>query len=377
MRNAWLGGGIIALLLTAIVILKRHQDPKIAEQHSATSFPVARQYGMDAARGHEDTTDRVRKKSILSEWFSLVAWIQGPPPPPPEEIRSRLRELRNTWARLDPDLLAEILSELLDARENTPTGLPFEVGPQGLLAGWPDLRTYLVDSLGMTTPEAALEIARPLLKKTDSPSEYAVGIRCLVRCHGSGVPSEELMSCFGTLLARKEWQRDAATLEALDLARYLGNRDAASALLRWEGNHQAREMALHEFAAEYPETLLTVLAEQAVDLNSPQSLSLLARADPSEENQARMIDLFIRNPSIPKEHRESFLSLYPLRSMTTGYRLYRGNPSPYDEMHIRQSDAAALAQADSWLRDPSLQDLHPALQKWKNRLIEWQSSPEE
>lgn len=317
--------------------------------------------------------DKMHDRLIRSEWSDLLAWLDGTPPPSADQIRTRLRNLRSDWAQLDPHVLATTLKSLLDSGANRSTGLPFTVGPQGFLSDWPDLRTFLVDSLAIADPDESAKIARALLRETDSSSEFAVAIRSLIRGNETSAPAPELLACFHTLLSRPEWQNDPALAESLDLARYLGNQDAATALLDWKGNPQARNMALHEFAADHPDVMISTLS-QKTDSSSPESAALLARADPASPAQAAAVDAFLRNPAIPLEHRKSFLTLYPLRSLTTGYRLYRGNPTPYDEDSILRSDHAALAQAESWLKDPALALLKNELTTWKNQLIEWQKS---
>jgi hypothetical protein len=374
MKPAWLSGSLAALVFLALVLLiyNRGEDGPKPPAGSNSQAPRMRQPPPESTRS-SSLRDKSQERLIRDEWATLLQWLSASPPPTPDEIRERLLELRSLWAQFDPHVLAATIASLLQSHDNATTGLPFRVGPQGFLSDWPDLRTFLVDALAMADPEESAKIARSLLRETDSSAEFAVAIRSLTRGGESQATAAELLSCLNTLLSRREWQGDAAMAESLDLARFLGNREAASALLGWNGHPQARDMALHEFAADHPAIIISTLSEKT-DLSTPQTAALMARADPSDPAQAAVIDSYLRNPDIPLSVRTSFLSLYPLRSLTTGYRLYRGNPAPYDEQGIRHSDEAALAQAESWLQDPALAPLHPALVKWKNQLIEWRKT---
>lgn len=372
MKRYLLAGGLISLLILFFGIFHTRNRDETTGLLPPPSRIIPQQ---SSARTNADLTlrDHTQDHLIRTEWATLLAWLDGSPPPTPEEIRTRLRDLRSAWAQFDPHLLAATLDALLQSQVNRPTGLTFAVGPQGFLAGWPDIRTFLVDALAMADPEESAKIARTILRETNSAAEYAIAIRSLIRTSAEQATSSELLSAFQTLLSRQHWQGDAAMAESLDLARYLGTREAASALLHWNGSPQARSMALHEFAADHPAIMIATLSEAAAD-SSAETTSLWARADPADPAQAAAIDTYLRNPAIPVAQRETFLSLYPLRSLTTGYRLYRGNPAPYDENGIRRSDAAALAQAESWLRDPDLVSLRESLTAWKTRLLEWQKT---
>lgn len=312
-----------------------------------------------------------RQRAILeTNWQQLLEWLNSTPAPSGTEIRAYLLELRSRWSQLDPHVLAHFLEELLEQGHDQSLPLPFEVGLRGFLSGWPDLRVFLVDTLVVADPVESARIARATLATTDSPAEYAVAIRSLIRGSSADATESELTSHFETLLTKPEWQNTAATAEALDLARHLGTPEAASLILRWDGNPGLRQMALHEFAAKHSATLIAGL--QAEELLQDQDLSsLMARADPSDPLQASAVDHYLHDRSVSKEHKSRFLSLYPLRSLTTGFRLYSGIPAPYDEAAVRQSDQAASTQVEAWLNDPALNELQPELSKLADQLVEW------
>jgi hypothetical protein len=115
------------------------------------------------------------------------------------------------------------------------------------------------------------------------------------------------------------------------------------------------------------------MADQPALLEGDPGLraSLLARAAVSEEGQAGMVEDYLHNPAVPLQEKRNFLQLFPLRSASSGYRLYGKVPAPYEQGAVVQDDQAALEAVTRWRADPALSELMPQLNKLEGRLQTW------
>ncbi len=310
-----------------------------------------------------------RKKSI-ADWEELLRWLGSVPPPTEEEIRARLLATRNAWVQMDPQELADMIRQLLESGVDAQTGMDFQVGLHGLLAGWPTLRVFLLDVLATADPEMAATIASQLLDKTTSPDEFATALKSLTR-DGLGRASDaELVSRLGQMLENQDWQSSRGFAEAFDLARTIGSPEAAQRLASWNGNQALKNMAMHEFAAEHPEEILFALETDETVIGSARA-SLMARANPEAPTQIAVVDKYLRDPERTPEDATEFLKLFPLRSATTGHRLYGQAPAPYDFEQIKTNDRAALERVNAWATDPALEKYRPEILGLQKRLAEW------
>jgi len=313
------------------------------------------------------TSDAAARKRIRDDWNELMKWLDSDPRPGPEEIQARLLATRVAWAELDPQVLAEMIRELLASGGDKATGLPFKIGAHGFLKGWPTLRVFLLDVLAASDPEMAAAIAKGLLGETASAEEFAVALRSLTREGRGQAKSEELTSYFGQMLGRPEWGNSAGFAEALDLARWIGTSEAARQLAEWDGNPALRSMALDEFAAEHPEVALAMA--DAVD--GIARANLMARAHPDDPAQLAAVDAYLHGPDLTEDEVDAFLKSFPLRSATTGFRLYGKTPAPYAYDKVVAGDRAALERVDQWVNDPALAKYHAGLISLQQRLTNW------
>jgi hypothetical protein len=173
------------------------------------------------------------------------------------------------------------------------------------------------------------------------------------------------------LLGRSEWVGTAGLAEAFDLPRVIGSAAAVRELVAWRGNDRLRDMSLHEFAAEHPAAMIEALSGEANVLPSATRASLMARAQVEDPAQWDAVDAYFRQSGISAEEASAFLRLFPLRSATTGNRLYGTSPAPYSKEQIASGDRAALALADLWLQDSSLAVPRSEIMALRNRLAVW------
>lgn len=361
--------GSVAVALIALAWWLASRDDAAEKPRVPTDRPPA----ADAGRTRRDPAERPAPAAIRSGWNDLLAWLEGEPPPDATDIRRKLLELRTAWAETDPHVLAETIALLLREGRDAPTGLRFRVGLHGMLEEWPSARVFLLDALAPADPDTAADLAREILATTGSPEEYALALRPLARAGLARAPDAELSGCFQTLLARNAWHQSPGFAESLDLARTIGTPETAAALLSWSGNAELRSMALHEFAADHPEAFAQALPD-APNLTPAERASLMARLDPAAPDQASALDHYLADPARTPEETRQFLKLFPLRSATTGHRLYSRAPSPYTAESIAASDRAALALTRQWLARPDLAGHQDALRTLESRLAEWVGS---
>lgn len=297
--------------------------------------------------------------------------------PDPELIRKQLEALREKWLE-EEDLyvVAQLIGQLLRSGEDAKTGLPFEVGPGGL-RGWSSMRIFLLDFLSIADPDLAVEIAREILASTSSAEEYAVALKPLLMEGPWRASDQELQDHFSKLLSNPEWQTREGLAEALDLARVAPSSGTADVLARWVDSSppakQAGEMALHETAAKSPSLFVKLIAEDpALFADQPElRASLMARATVSDGNQAPGVEAYLKDPAVPLAEKQQFLDLYPLRSATTGYRLYGQPPKPFEHGQVVSDDRAALEAVNRWIADPAMVELAPSMSSLQDRLETW------
>lgn len=349
------------------IINNRPGRPSAEVSRPPVSRERAAAHDLDSERERADGTARRR---VAAEWKDLLEWLRSEPAPTEDEVRERLLATRKSWKEMDPQVLAEMIAEILKTGADAPTGMDFKVGIHGLLAGWPTMRVFLLDVLALSDPEMAAVTARDLLGKTNSPDEFAAGLRSLTREGPGEAGNEELQTNLGKMLDRTDWQNSRGFAEALDLGRFIGSSEAAARLANWKGNPALKRMALDEFTADHPAAMLEAI-ESNPSLTGSIRAHLMARANPEDSRQIETVDAYLRSPGLPEDEANAFLNTYPLRSTTTGYRIYGDIPSPYTHEQIKAGDRAAYAQVADWLDDPGLQKYQPQLTALQQRLATW------
>lgn len=305
---------------------------------------------------------------MIEEWRAFQEWLKTGPSP--DRIRAKLLAIRERWVAGDSVVLAQVIQELLRTGDDATLPLEFEVGPHGSLDGWPSLRVFLLDALNASDPDLSSAMARKELAETRSAEEFAVALRCLVRKGPGQASPAELQGLFSRMLAEPTWRKSVGLAEALDVARVIGTVDAARELLAWPGESGLKRMAMDEFAAEHPAEMIEALT--AAGSQDPTTRAdLMARIDPSDPEQLEAVDGYLRNPSLTAEESTAFLRMFPLRSTTTGHRLYGGRPAPYSRETVLAGDKAALEQVSRWLADPALEKHQVELQSLQSRLSKW------
>lgn len=321
------------------------------------------------------TRETKTPRGFEDDWRTLLDACRAPGAP--AERRRFLAATKERWLGVEPDAAAGRIADLLRLGEDAATDIPFETGPGGALVGWPTLRVFLLDVLAVTDPDLAGSVAREVLASTDSAEEFAVALKPLLLGGVWKSSDAELSAHFSKLLSRPDWQTEVGLAEALDLSRAAAIPSTTAQLARWvEGNPpaaKAGEMALHETAAARPDLLVGLLAAEPDLLEDRPGLraSLMARAAVSDPGQLSAIRNYLSDPAVPHAEKREFLTLFPLRSTTTGHRLYGKPHAPFAQEAIRADDRAALEAVGTWRALPGLAPIAPELDAAEARLRGW------
>ncbi|HEY1123962.1 MAG TPA: hypothetical protein VGE67_20250 [Haloferula sp.] len=315
-------------------------------------------------------------KTILDDWQDCLSRCENTNDP--AAMKRLLFATRNRWLEEEPDVVAQTIGQLLRSGADAQTGIPFETGPGRALRGWPTLRVFLLDVLSVTDPDLAIEIAREVLGSTASAEEFAVALKPLTLGGPWLASDEELAGYFSKMLGTPAWQNSVGLAEALDLSRTTSSPAVVETLAHWVDTAptalKAGSFALHETAAEHPALVSELISADDTLFSGQPDLraSLMARTNVLDASQASQVDAYLKNPAISQAEKQQFLTLFPLRSATTGYRLYGKPPAPFQKDQVQADDQAALGMVTAWKNDPALAGLAGDLTTLEERLQTWQ-----
>lgn len=253
--------------------------------------------------------------------------------PDPETASVILQELRDGLRRSREEAATAAILEFLKSGADAPTGLPFVVGPDGMMDAVPTLRTALLDLLPSLDPLAALDQARELMDQRKSPDEYALALRNLAWNDLDGDLRGELSIRFMDLL-KTPWldQPSAGFLEAFDIAVEVGGGPMFDRLVRLAGETGAKSntagsraayMALDRMILRDPSILTAAFESDAkwMDFAPQQRASLLSRLDITAPSQREVFQRYVSSVDHSEGELEYFAKLFPNGNYLHGHRL--------------------------------------------------------
>jgi hypothetical protein len=350
----------------------------------ALSSPTREPRASAAAPQPQEATQPARlavpgHKTIMADWKECLSRCENTGNP--DELKRWLAATRNRWLEEEPDVVAQTIGQLLRSGADAKTGIPFETGPGRALRGWPTLRVFLLDVLSVTDPDLAMEIAREVLGSTASAEEFAVALKPLTLGGLWQASDQELAGYLSKMLGTPAWENSVGLAEALDLSRIASSPAVLGTLAHWVDHSppalKAGTFALHETAAEHPALVSELISTNDKLFAGQPDLraSLMARTNVSDAAQAGQVEAYLKNPAISQAEKQQFLTLFPLRSATTGYRLYGKPPSPFQKEQVQAGDQAALQRVVAWKSQPELTGLAEDLATLERRLESWTRQP--
>jgi hypothetical protein len=281
--------------------------------------------------------------------------------PDPAKAREILRQLRNDINRLSEageDEAAAAILAFLESGEDAPTGLPFVVGPDGVMELVPSLRLALLDLLPSLDPLSALALARKLMDHPSTPDEYALALRNLAWNDLDGDLHPELESRFRDLL-QMPWldQPSAGLLESFDIAVEIGGSQMLDELLSVARQaaaksnaavSQAAFISLDRLVLRDPGLLVSAFADpRSMDFAPQQRASLLSRLDITQPAQRALFSRYLSEFPHATGELEYFSRLFPNANFLHGHRLVTADdPAPGIDQ-IVAADARVLAELDA------------------------------
>jgi hypothetical protein len=313
-----------------------------------------------------------------------------------EEALTILKRLRD-GIRAAPDEAgaASAIIAFLSSGEDAATGLPFLVGPDGVMEVTPTMRTALLDLLPSLDPLASIEIARQVMNQHNSQDEYALALRNLAWNDFEGDMKVELADRFSSMLNTNEWlaKPSAGFLEAFDIAVDVGTSsifsEIASVLLLEtvdgqpvnNGTTKASLIALDRMILRNP----ALLVEKFKD--TPEFLSfapghraaLMSRLDITDPEQRNTFVNYLQIPQHGPNELEYFSELFPNGNYFYGNRLVTADETTPSLGKRQEQDAEALIQIDSLLPTFAPGPARQSLAHIRERLVNYtapNSNPE-
>ena len=322
---AWLFGLLIPALILVLLIRGQYLGKKNAVAAGHVPSP-----GNNPLPSHrDDSFSSVSQQEILGkELEHFRNQLLDNPGSAPEVLAA----LRSALFRGDQVASARAVSAFLRTGRDAPTGMGFAVGPDGVLAASPTLRAALLNWHPTLDPLVALEMAREILKTTDSADEYAVAMRNLAWNDLDGDLKPELSAAFHNLLARRDWQASptAGYLESFDVAVELGDAATFQRLADFavpdahaESVVRAACMSMDRMILRDPGHLTTAWnsSPQWMDKAPLQRASLLSRLDITREDHRALLVDYLSSKRMTAEERDYFEALYPNGNHLHGHRL--------------------------------------------------------
>lgn len=319
---------------------------------------VSRGSALDTGNDDEEpmVPDPSAAAEIRSAHAALKAGLQ------PDQAARRLARLREVLLGLPEQAAAAAIVEFLNGGSDAPSGLPFRVGPDGILQSAPSLRSALLDLLPTLDPGASVEVAREIIAARQSQDEYALALRNLAWNDLDGDMAGELAAGLSSMLGMDPWMSDPsnAFYEAFDVAVELGGvgmvgelaplvAGPASGARHRLGTQRAAFMALDRIVLRDPSVLVQVFGRDPTFLSDAprQRAALMSRLDPRKPEQQALLLRYLDLPGDRAEELGYFGRAFPNANYIKGYRLVTSDEEVPSINERPQIDAEMLAAVRS------------------------------
>lgn len=372
MKRAWKWIAGLLIVLALLLVIRNRDDASARNRAEATSqneTSVHRPPARDAGREAVSAGDN-HPQALESAYVMLVG--------NPSAAQDILASLRSELFQGDQEASARAVSAFLRSHRDAPTGMGFSVGPDGVLSAAPSLRAALLNWHPTLDPLVSLEMAREILKTTDSADEYAVALRNLAWNDLDGDLKPELSAAFQNLLGRRDWREapSAGYLESFDVAVALGDMPTFQQLADFavpdvndSAVVRAASMSMDRMILREPAHLTNAWNSnpQWMEQAPVQRASLLSRLDITREDHRAVFLEYLSSDRVTSEEREYFEALYPNGNHLHGHRLVTTNEkSPTIDERVAM-DREILQEIDQ-LREQAPATAAESLRKIRERL---------
>ena len=270
-----------------------------------------------------------------------------------------LNALRNGLRQAPEEAAAVAIVAFLKSREDAATGLPFAVGPDGMMEVVPSLRLALLDLLPSLDPLAALEMARAIMDQRTSPDEYALALRNMAWNDLDGDLRDELTGRFMDLL-KSPWleKPSAGFLEAFDIAVEVGGGPMFDRIVALASEATAKSntaasraafMSLDRMIVRDRGLLTAAFSADGgwLDFAPLQRASLMSRLDITEPGQREVFSRYLAATSHAAGELEYFAKVFPNENFLYGHRLVTADEATPTIDEVKAADARVLGELDA------------------------------
>lgn len=384
----WLLLGVLLAAIAVIVFSKQRHRPErepASRQPGNERTPPAERQSTAASKATEDrspgliaTPDARVAALIRSSLEAFRANANANPNSDTEQAWGLLRALREgIRGAPEEEAAAAAIIEFLKSGADTPLGLPFTVGPDGMMDAVPTLRIALLDLLPSLDPVAALQVAREIMAKPTSPDEYALSLRNLAWNDLNGDLRDELSARFLDLL-KTPWldQPTAGFLETFDIPVEVGGAAMFDRLVSLASEaksnpaaSRATFLSLDRMVLRDPALLQTALSADAdwMSFAPQQRASLLSRLDITQPEQRDLFRRYLTSTQHAAGELDYFAKIFPNGNFLYGHRLVTADDATPTIEEVAAADVRVLKELDAL--EPSVTgEALTALQKIRKRL---------
>lgn len=251
----------------------------------------------------------------------------------PEDAWTRLRSLREGIRSAPEAEAAAAILTFLKSNVDTPTGLPFTIGPEGMMDAVPTLRIALLDLLPSLDPRTALQMAREIMALRTTPDEYALSLRNMAWNDLNGDLRNELSARFLDLM-KMPWldQPSAGFLESFDIAVEIGGKTMFDQMVSIARDAEAKSnttacqaayMSMDRMIIRDPSLLTASFTGNAnwMSFAPQQRASLLSRLNIADTAQREVFERYLTSFHHAKGELEYFSNIFPNGNFLYGNRL--------------------------------------------------------
>lgn len=326
-----------------------------ASNKSRTSRAETRSHPDDDRLATPGTIATPDPKTATLIQSSLAAFRNGPET---DEGWNILKTLREGIRGAPEDAAAATILAFLKSGEDTPTGLPFTVGPDGMMDAVPTLRIALLDLLPSLDPRAALQMAREVMAVRTTPDEYALALRNMAWNDLNGDLRSELSARFADLL-KSPWldQPSSGFLESFDIAVEIGGRPMFDRMASVAHDAevksntaagQAAYMSMDRMIVRDPALLATSFTGNAawMDFAPIQRASLLSRLDIVDPAQRDVFLRYLTSAPHGDGELDYFANIFPNENFLYGNRLVTTDEKTPTIAEVAVADTRVLQELD-------------------------------
>lgn len=372
---------LLWLLLVAAIVVWWWRGPVVSSsrihRHSDSTVPrnpaLVEHPDLSSAPGEEDAAS-----ARLIEW----AWGQFEQEHDRLAAAATMEELVRSLRDCSPNralAVAASIARFLATGRDVQTGLPFSVGPGGVLSSAPTLRVALLDVLASLDPVAALTLAREIIRRHESPDEYAISLRNLLWNNQEGELDDEVKLYWNRMIETEDWNKNPSDgfLEAMDVGVALGGSESFLRFVELAGEgfpeevRSAAWMSMDRMVVRDPGFLVSVFEEGGgMDrLGAVERASLMSRLDPTLPEHERVFRAYLERAGRNPEEIGYFAELFPNGNLLQGHWLVTSGEQVPSIEQRRAADERILRVIEGDLKEERPGPQRIALERIRERLV--------